>query len=390
MKYIFHLDLDAFFASVEEAKNPKLKSKPVVISSHSMNSVISTANYVARKKGIKSAMPIFKAKQLCPELIIVPLDFHSYEEYSIKFINILKEKFTNQIEICSIDECYMDVNKILSKYKNDPIFLAKKIQQKISTALNITVSVGIGYNKFTAKMATDINKPNGVTVINDENYKQILWPMDIGQMFFVGKKTAEKLKEININTIGDLAQYSDLDKLKSVLNKNWLEYHQHANGLGNDQLDYSKNVPKSLSVSRTFLSPTSNEIEIINEIKTLTIELFEKLKYHNLSAKTYGIHYKDINRNSFTKNMTLSKYICTYEDLLDNLIKLFEDIYSNQTWRLIGVNVSNLIQLETNEDNIFSFIKNDKKNENKIDDIIKIINEKFEQNLVFIAKKKLQ
>lgn len=390
MKYIFHLDLDAFFASVEEAKNPKLKSKPVVISSHSMNSVISTANYVARKKGIKSAMPIFKAKQLCPELIIVPLDFHSYEEYSIKFINILKEKFTNQIEICSIDECYMDVNKILSKYKNDPIFLAKKIQQKISTALNITVSVGIGYNKFTAKMATDINKPNGVTVINDENYKQILWPMDIGQMFFVGKKTAEKLKEININTIGDLAQYSDLDKLKSVLNKNWLEYHQHANGLGNDQLDYSKNVPKSLSVSRTFLSPTSNEIEIINEIKTLTIELFEKLKYHNLSAKTYGIHYKDINRNSFTKNMTLSKYICTYEDLLDNLIKLFEDIYSNQTWRLIGVNVSNLIQLETNEDNIFSFIKNDKKNENKIDDIIKIINEKFEQNVVFIAKKKLQ
>ena len=215
-KIIFHLDFDAFFAAIEEIKKPNYKNKPLIVGGRTRNSVVSTCNYLARKYGIKSAMPIFQAKILCPQAIILPGDYALYNSYSKKIFNFIKEKFTNICEQYSIDECFLDVTNTIKKYK-DVFALAKTIQKAIFNNFKLTVSIGISYNKFLAKMATDLNKPNGITLINKDNFKAKFWPLPIEKMYFIGKSTAKILKEIGIKTIKDLAQFNNLKLLEHKL-----------------------------------------------------------------------------------------------------------------------------------------------------------------------------
>jgi DNA polymerase-4 len=164
MKYIIHVDINSFFASVEELQNPNYKNKPIVVSGYTKRSVVASANYIARNYGINAAMPIFMAKNLCRSLVVVTPHFNLYEEYSEKFIRLISEKFTNNIEIGSIDECYVDITNIVNK-KNQPINIAYQIQKMIKAKLGLNCSIGIANNKFLAKMGSDYKKPLGITTI---------------------------------------------------------------------------------------------------------------------------------------------------------------------------------------------------------------------------------
>lgn len=196
-KTIFHIDFDAFFASVEENFNPEYNNKPLVVGSKSNGSIVSSANYIARKFGVRSAMPIFQAKKLCPSLIIAEVDYPKYERVSAYVFSYLRDFVSNKMEVASIDECYMDVTDILEK--NSEISasdFAKKIQKQIYELTQLTVSIGISSNLFLAKMASDQNKPNGVYEIWPDEIEEKLWPLEIKKMYLIGSKKITSSKSI--------------------------------------------------------------------------------------------------------------------------------------------------------------------------------------------------
>ena len=245
MQVIFHIDLNAFYASAEISRNPSLKGKPIVISGKSKRSIITTASYEARKYGIHSAMPLFQAKQLCKDLIILPADFELYHRLSNEFFTIIAS-YSEILEVASIDECYLDVTSIIQEKKIHPVVLAKDIQTKVYEQLNLQCSIGISPNKFLAKMASDMKKPMGITVLTRNNLKEVMWPLDIKDMFGISKKTHPKLRAVGINTIGDLADYKNYDNLKKVIGKNALLVYRKANGIDTNTVDYGHNEVKSV------------------------------------------------------------------------------------------------------------------------------------------------
>jgi DNA polymerase-4 len=164
MRYILHVDMNSFFASVEELLNPRYKNKPIAVSGYTKRSVVASANYMARGYGVRAAMPVFMAQKLCPGLFIVTPHFHAYQEYSEKFIQLIAEKFTNNIEIGSIDECYVDITSLVNK-KRSPTTIATEIQNTIKSKIGLNCSIGIANNKFLAKMGSDYQKPLGITTM---------------------------------------------------------------------------------------------------------------------------------------------------------------------------------------------------------------------------------
>ena len=201
MQIIFHIDLNAFYASAEMANDSSLEGKPLVISGNNRRAIVSTASYEARKYGIHSAMPLFQAKQLCKNLIIKPVNFDLYRRLSSQFFELIST-YSPLLEIASIDECYVDFSNYIIEHNIHPYKLAKIIQNDVLNTLKLKCSIGIAPNKFMAKMASDMKKPMGITILNKSNYKQLLWPLDVSEMFGIGKKTAPKLKEMGILTGG--------------------------------------------------------------------------------------------------------------------------------------------------------------------------------------------
>ena len=200
LQIIFHIDLNAFFASAEISQNPQLVGKPIVVCRESRRSIITTASYEARKYGIHSAMPLFQAKKLCPQLITVPPHFALYKTLSQEFFQIIST-FSKKLEVASIDECYVDMTEYIQEHHLQPYQVAQNIQKKVYNTLNLQCSIGIAPNKFLAKMASDMKKPMGITILTKRNFKEKLWHLPVGQMHGIGKKTVPKLEQHGIYTM---------------------------------------------------------------------------------------------------------------------------------------------------------------------------------------------
>ena len=385
-RIIFHIDLDAFFASCEEVINPKLRGKTFVVSGRNKRSVVSCASYPARKLGAKAAKPIFMIQKQFPGLQIVPGHYELYDQMSMQFFDFIKKKYTNHCEEMSIDECWLDVTDILIHYKNDPVFLAKHLQDNVKKTLGLSVSIGISHNKFLSKMATDLNKPFGITtVLTQQELEQKIWPLAIEDMFFVGPSTAKKLRSININTIGDLANYDDIKRLECCLKNEWYEIQSNAKGIGSDFVDASKNDPKSQSVSRTLLDPTDDINEIETILKYIAKELETKLKAYNMASSCVGVIYK-VGNTSYIKQESLDKLVFKYEDLYNYAIKLLGANWNgNNMIKLLGITTSKLQKL-TPEVDVSQKIK--PKRMSKLAKIANEVNKKLGKDLVFIAKDK--
>ncbi len=387
-KIILHIDINAFFASVEEANNPSLKNKPIVVAGKTKRSVVSCPNYAARKYGIKAAMPIFQAKNLCKNLIIVSHKFNLYEKYSEKFIDLLSEKISNRIEYISLDECYMDVTNLVTE-KQTPKMIAEKIQKIVKQELGLGTSIGISYNKFLAKMGSDYKKPMGITeILNNDKVKKIIWPQPIGNMYFVGKSTEKALIENQIKTIGHLANCNDYDFLESVFGKNWEHFLDNANGIGEDELTYSYGEPKSVSVSKTLLTDTNDYSEIKVNIKEFAKEISERLSRYDLVGKTLSVYVKDPEFKLHTKNKTLKNYIYSYEQMLVVFLEMYQKHFLDMKIRLVGVGISNLINKEPEMcSELFDKKQHKSTHKKNLYDIADEINHKFSKNILRVGFK---
>lgn len=333
---IIHVDMDAFYASVEEHDNPKLKGLPVIVGGLSNHGVVTTANYEARKYGVHSAMPIFMAKKKCPHGCYVPGRMKRYQEVSRKVFNILYE-FTDLIEKVSIDEAYLDISHI----DMNPLDLVKKIKDKVLEETGLTMSVGISYNKFLAKLASDWNKPSGITQISKDMIPEILLPLSIRKVHGLGPKSAEKLNDIGIYTIEDLFRLSE-EFLVELLGKLGKEVYDRIRGIDNRRVNTIRER-KSLGIERTFAEDTKDKEELIEYLRNFSTELAEELKFKKIQGKTISIKIKDENFKVQTRSKTLVDYISSFDDIFDVSIVLLEEIHIKHNIRLLGLTASNLI-----------------------------------------------
>ena len=356
-RIIFHIDLNAFFASCETILRPELQNLPLAITGEksSKRGIVVTANYVARQYGVHSAMPLMQAKKKCPHLVVASANFDLYRKISQQFIQLLHE-YSDQVEKASIDEAYVDVTHLYQEIH--PLHLAQQIQQRIFNELKIGCSIGVAPNKFLAKMASDMKKPNGITVLRKRDLPHILWPMPIEEMFGVGKASSPKLKQIGINTIGDVVQYKDVDKIEQLFGHHALKWIENAKG--NDQNPINPNmyeVPSSIGHSTTFSKDYCFAEEIKAEAKRMCIKTSNRLKKYGLYAKTISIQLKDTSFKQITRSQTVQVPIQSVNELYPIIEELFDEHWEGQALRLIGVNTTNLVNTNkvTQQLNLFNY-----------------------------------
>ncbi len=338
-RVIFHVDLNAFFASAEEIKNPSLKGKPVAVGSMSKRGVLSTANYKAREYGVHSAMPVYMALEKCPELIIVQGDYNYYRSLSRQFFAYLN-RFTHQIEPASIDECYMDVTEVIRKYPR-PMDLAFQIQDGVYQELGLTVSIGVAPTKFLAKMASDMRKPQGITILRKSDIPLKLWPLPIDDLYGIGKKTAPILKEKGIKTIGDFAAPENQETVLKITGKSGYGLLQCVYGKSSDQLSFST-TQKSISISRTYAVDIYTMEELLTKIRSLVDELSKKMIRDNQMGKQISLTLRDTEFHNAVRSTTLDHYTNSYPQILQAVENLADQYFEPIGYRHIGIHVGSL------------------------------------------------
>jgi len=340
-RVILHIDMNCFYASVEMSLHPKLKGKPVAIAGNpeERKGIIVTSSYEARAKGIKTTMPLWEARKLCPELIVLPPHFDQYRLASQQMFKILAD-ITPLIEPISIDEGYLDITDC--QELGHPIEIANNIQKRILDELDLPCSIGIGPNKFLAKMASDMKKPLGITILRIRDLEHVLWPLPVNEMYGVGQKTAEKLNLIDVKTIGDLAK-KDVYDLTQLLGINGERLKNRANGVDPRPVDPDAvNEFKSIGSSQTLPNDTTNEQEIIELMHKLSKNVEQRLKRRDAVGLSVQIMIRYYDRKTVTRSQKLPRYIDEQEDIFQMAYDLFQRHWNNEPIRLLGVTMQDL------------------------------------------------
>ncbi len=342
MKRICHIDLNAFFCQCEILNDPSLKGKAMAVGHYAKRGVISTSSYEARKKGVYSAMSSYEAKNICPELILVTPHFGLYEQKSHQFFSYLKKRFSI-LEKASIDECYIDMtSEIASSDENDFLF---DLQMDLFRHTSLKCSIGLSYNKFLAKMASDMKKPLGITIIQKEDIEKMIHPLSISSFFGIGKKTAPLLIENGITTIGDLANCED-ERIKKILGSSFRFFKNEANGFGDDFVDASSFDPKSISSERTFIDDVTSYEEISTMILNCTKEVVMELRHYQKEAVSISLKLRNARFVTKSKRMTLDHPSDEEAILFSGYMKIFDSFYHDEPLRLIGVSVERVVPKE--------------------------------------------
>jgi len=351
IRAIIHLDLDAFFCSVEVLKNPKLNGKPIVVGGQpDSRGVVAAASYAARKFGIHSAMPMSRAKRLCKDLIILPHNFKSYKTYSMIVMKILEQE-TELVEQISVDEAFMDVSSRIIDW-NEAVDIAKVLQNKIATNIGLSSSIGVATNKMIAKIASDIKKPNGLTVVPPGEEKSFLAQLNPQKISGIGPKMAEKLSEMNVNTIRDLSKIP-VNLLEAKFGKIGNVMAKWAQGIDDRPIQVSREI-KSISNERTFPKDISSKNELMMVLAQLCEKVVNRLQDKKFSAKRVFIKLRYYDFDTHTAQKSLSEQTDSLEKITDLVKELF--IYSwadKKPIRLLGVGVSNFEDEETSQVELF-------------------------------------
>ncbi|WP_071395684.1 DNA polymerase IV [Bacillus tuaregi] len=361
-RVILHVDMNSFYASVEMAFDPSLKGKPLAIAGNpkERRGIIVTCSYEARKYGVKTTMPIWEARKLCPQLLVMSPNFDRYRAASHGMFEILHE-YSQLVEPVSIDEGYVDITD--SYELGSPLEIASNIQKQILSQLDLPCSIGIAPNRFLAKMASDMMKPLGITVLRKRDVERVLWPLPVVEMHGVGKKTAAKLNTIGVQTIQDLAN-ADSIQLKGLLGINGIRLKERANGIDERPVDpEAANEFKSVGNSTTLPNDITNQHQLLLVLEGLAEKVAVRMKRKKVMASSVGvtIRYKD--RNTITRSRKLFNPISQSEDIYQESKQLFLKNWNGDPVRLLGVTGAELVEKEqaVKQLDIFSYEKDAKK-----------------------------
>ena len=338
LRKIIHVDMDAFYASVEELDNPDLKGKPLAVGGSEKRGVVSAANYEARKYGVRSAMSGYMAKKNCPHITFVKPRFERYKEISKKIRSIFFE-YTDLVEPLSLDEAYLDVT-INKKGNPSATLLATEIRHRILEETGLNASAGISINKFIAKVASDINKPNGQKTVNPEEVISFLETLDIRKFYGVGKVTADKMYQLGIFTGSDL-KTKPIEFLKEKFGKSGSYYYNVVRGIHTSEVKPHR-IPKSVGAERTFNENLSSEIFMLERLEHIAEELERRLKKATIAGKTITlkIKYSDFTLN--TRSKTIPYFIADKTLILETAKELLYQEELQNSVRLLGISLSNL------------------------------------------------
>lgn len=338
LRKIIHIDMDAFYASVEQLDNPALRGKPVAVGGEENRGVVAAASYEARKFGIRSAISGVLARKNCPELIFVKPRFDRYKEISNKIRKIFYE-YTDLVEPLSLDEAYLDVTH---NKKGNPsaTLLAQEIRLRILNETGLTASAGISINKFVAKIASDYNKPNGQKTVNPDEVIPFLEVLPIRKFYGVGKVTTEKMYQLGIFTGLDLKSKS-VEFLEKHFGKSGNFYYNVVRGIHNSEVK-SDRITKSVAAEHTFDINLSSEIFMMEQLENIAISLEKRLKKHQIAGKTVTLKIKYSDFTQQTRSKTVPYFIANKGIILENVKELLYQERLKDSVRLLGISLSNL------------------------------------------------
>lgn len=335
---IIHIDMDAFYASVEQMDNPALRGKAIAVGGSENRGVVAAASYEARKFGVRSAISGVLAKKYCSEIIFVRPRFDRYKEISGKIHKIFHE-YTDLVEPLSLDEAYLDVTQ---NKKGNPSasLLAQEIRSRILSEVGLTASAGISVNKFVAKIASDINKPNGQKTVNPDEIIPFLEDLPIRKFYGVGKVTTEKMYQLGIFTGADLKTKS-VEFLEKHFGKSGGFYYNVVRGIHNSEVKPSR-ITKSVAAEHTFDVNLSSEIFMLEQLERIATSLEKRLKRHNISGKTVTLKIKYSDFTQQTRSKTLPYFISDKSLILETVEELLYQERMKDSVRLLGISLSNL------------------------------------------------
>lgn len=338
LRWIMHVDMDAFFASVEQLDNPDLRGKPVIVGGQSCRGVVSTCSYEARRYGVHSAMSMAEARKLCPHGEYVPVRMRRYQEVSQKIMSIFHD-FTPLVEQLSIDEAFLDVSGMEKLYHNTEE-IGWLIKKRIAAETGLTASVGLAPNKFLAKMASDLQKPDGFTIIRHAEAAKFITDFPVTKIFGIGRMAEKFLLQYGIATIGQLAA-AENNVLKKVFGKNADSVHRLAQGI-DERPVVTESVPKSIGRETTFAQDLFTEEQCRRELLKLSGQTGFRLRSKGYTGHTLTLKVKFTDFRIVTRSITSETDICCDEEIYALSVKLLHEVDQKKGIRLLGVTVSNL------------------------------------------------
>lgn len=373
-RFIVHVDMDAFFASVEQRDNPQYRGKPVIVGADPKSGlgrgVVSTCSYEARKFGIHSAMPISIAYRKCPQAIFLPVDYQKYVQVSGQIINIFKD-FSPVVEQVSIDEAFLDISDTYKMYRF-AYEACVVIKDRIKKEIGLTASVGLAPTKMTAKIASGLEKPDGLVEVKKENLLDFLWPLDVDVLWGVGSKTKALLNQMGIRIIGDLAKTGKAG-LVSAFGKNGEWFWEMARGIDESEVETEREA-KSISNETTFEKDKCNKSLIMSELASLCEQVSDRLREGNFKCRTITLKIRLEGFQTYTRSLTIHEPTNFSEVLIKTIRKLFEDFeVKDRKVRLVGVKASNL----SAADEKYLFVDKEEIKKEKVHKAVDRIRQKF-------------
>ncbi len=389
VKIILHIDMNAFFCSVACLLYPSLRGKVFAIGrENSYRGVITSASYEARALGIHAAMSQKEAYELVPHLRIVSLNYEYYTHYHKEFLKIIRQ-YSNLVEVASIDEAYVDITEL--SQKRHPLVIAKEIQARILSEVGLSCSIGIAPTLFLAKMASDMKKPLGLTVLRKKDVRKLLYPLSVKEIFGIGKKTYPHLIEHGILTIGDFMNPENENKIISLVGQSTYDYVvSHVLGNSSNIVDPNRySESESISTSQTFDRVIESTSEALYELRKMTREVTNKIVQDTYYTKTVTITLRNTSFKTITRSRSFDDYTNDFLTIFDVVTDLIEEHYHDEPLRLLGVGLSNLKKEKDlpKEYNLFTIVNEDQK-EQKVKELIDIYQKKYGEKALYQNKKK--
>ncbi len=395
-KRILHIDVNNAFLSwtavhrLKQGQTQDLRLIPSVIGGDeaSRHGIVVAKSNVAKKFGIKTAEPIYQARRKCPSVVVVPGEFDVYREYSNKLYKLFLE-YTPKVERFSIDECFLDMTGYISP-NEDIIKVGLKIKERIKNEFGFTVNVGVSDDKILAKIASDFEKPDKLHTLFKSEIKEKLWPLDVSEMFLVGKKSVPKLNKMGIKTVGDLAN-CDKQKLFKEFGKFGYTIWSYSNGDSREEVNFTPERPKGIGNEETLPFDYVNKEDIEEKIVEIAQKVAWRLRKENMLATVVSVRFKSKDFVNSSHQKKLPGRTDSTQDIINGAKELLDEMYKGEPIRLVGVRVEGLVEKE--ELQLSFFDNNEDKKDRKLDDALDKLKEKYGYNIVSRAtdlKKKKQ
>ena len=378
-RLIMHIDVNNAFLSwtaiylLENGYKEDIRNTYAIIGGDEKRraGIVLAKSTPAKTKGIKTAETIYEAKRKCPNLKIFPPNYDFYKQKSNELFTLLSN-YTPDIEVASIDECYLDYTKVQKLY-GDPLNFAKKIQKEIKDKLGFTVNIGIAENKLCAKMASDFSKPYKIHTLYQNEIKEKMFPLPIEDLFGVGKQTAEKLKYLGIKTIKDLALQNEYN-LRKIFKNQAKHLIEIANGVDENEVDPSKTEPKGISNEITLSEDLTSKKDLYKKLSILSEMVAKRIRKENKYAKVVCVILKDNHFRRYSHQKKLKNPINNYEDIYKHSKQILDEFYQNEPIRLIGIRLDDLTEVKIVQTSLFE--ETSEKSE-KLESIMDEINKKY-------------